>query len=96
MTARRGAEIRPITYADLAEYAEAADLPGAAHLRESADAELADELEDARGAQEELEGLRELLDQVPEPTGGAAKHDEMCWRRHARCLADRLLDGEAA
>lgn len=82
---------RIITYADLAEYAETMGLPGAAHLRESADAEAAGRLADSVGAQEALEGIHELLSQIPEPTK-SAKHSDTCWQRHAKCLADRLTD----
>lgn len=84
----------PIDYATLAELAEALDLPGAAHLRASADDELVGEREDSDTDRAELDELRRALDEVPEPAK-STKHSDTCWQRHARCLADRLLDGGA-
>lgn len=81
----------PITYTDLAELAEAMNLRSAAHLRESADDEAALALADARTAQGELEWVFDLLDKVPDSTP-STKHSDTCWQRHARCLADRLLE----
>lgn len=91
MSARQAAaEPRPITYATLADLAEAISAPGAAHLREAADAEREDLTEAMAAAGDELEWMRAQLDEIPEPK--SAKHSETCWQRHARCLADRLLD----
>lgn len=80
-----------ITYTNLADLHEALNLPGAAHFRRSA-AEL--EVPDLDAA-EDLEAIRETLSAVPEPPK-STKHTDDCWKRHARCLADRLTDGEAA
>lgn len=82
-----------IDYAALADLAEAMGLPNAGHLRESAEREEADRSDDGYDAQSELDDLRYLLNSVPEPTT-LAKHDDDCWQRHARYLADRILDRE--
>jgi hypothetical protein len=36
------------------------------------------------------DSLSRYLDAVPEARGG--KHDDECWKRHAPCLAKRLLE----
>lgn len=82
----------PIDYAALAETFEALNLPGAAHFREQADDESAAELADTAGACETLDALYALLDEIPAPAV-STKHSEMCWQRHARCLADLILKG---
>ncbi len=82
-----------LTYADHAELFEALKMPGAAHFRESAQHELADERERLQDQDDRLDALEQLLDEVPEPAA-STKHGDTCWQRHARCLADRILDRE--
>jgi hypothetical protein len=82
-----------ITYADLADLAEAMGLPGAGHLRLSADIEAAEDRGLADDARDELYVLHEMLGEIPEPSP-SAKHGDDCWQRHARCLADRILSGD--
>lgn len=75
----------------IAELYETLALPGTAHFRATAGevtADDADELEDLR---EQVQRVVDDLEAIPEPAA-SAKHTGDCWRRHARCLADRLLE----
>jgi len=89
------AKPRPISYADIADLAEAIGAPGAAHFRECAQDEAAGRLEDLAGARVALDGIEELLSQIPEPAK-STKHSDTCWQRHAHCLAARIYTGGAA
>ena len=76
-----------ITNEDLAQIYDALGKPEQAELfryleRPDPDALTIDELADSLG---------EYLNAVPETTG-KAKHDGECWKKHAACLTDKLLE----
>lgn len=72
----------------IAELYEALGLAGAQWMRASVELDQAAELDDLRA---ERDAWIDVLDKVPQLSRG--KHDETCWKRHAGCLADRLLNG---
>ena len=86
--------VQPITYADLAELHEVLGTAGAAHFRTCADEERPEPGEVA-ALQARLDAIGSDLDEVPDPPK-SAKHNDTCWKRHARCLATRLADEVAA
>ena len=83
----------PIDDETLAELYAVALPSGAAHRRATADAAMAEALERAGWPDDPwtpLDDVRDVLGEVPEPTGRV--HDDNCWKRHAPCLASKLLD----
>jgi hypothetical protein len=76
----------PIDDATLADLYAVALPSGAAHRRAAADAATAEAL----GWAGWPDAVRAVLAEVPEPTGQI--HDGGCWKRHAPCLASKLLD----